>query len=107
LVSSAGPGREVNYALRQPTLPEQGELAVAWGRTPVGAAAKAWLRVPLLFARPERVPVEWFEGQQRLAQLPGFLEAVDTALRAQIDLGGQREVLLDELPRLRMPTLID
>jgi hypothetical protein len=53
------------------------------------------------------VPVEWFEEQQRLAQLPGFLEEVVTALRAQIDLGGQREVLLDELPRLRMPTLID
>jgi hypothetical protein len=63
--------------------------------------------VLLLFAGPERVPVEWFEEQQRLAQLPGFLEEVVTALRAQIDLGGQREVLLDELPRLRMPTLID
>ena len=106
LVDSAGLGREVNYALRHPTLPGQGELAIAWGKTPLGATGRAWLRVPLLFARPERVPVEWLEEQQRLTQLPGFMEAVVSALRAQIDLRGQREVLLDQLPQLQVPTLI-
>jgi 4,5:9,10-diseco-3-hydroxy-5,9,17-trioxoandrosta-1(10),2-diene-4-oate hydrolase len=44
--------------------------------------------------------------QCRLARSPGYLEAVVAALRAQIDTGGQREVLLDRLPRLQMPTLI-
>ncbi len=106
LVDSAGLGREVNPALRLPALPGHGELAVFWGKTPPGAAGRAWLRVPLLFARPERVPPEWLQEQHRLAQLPGFLEAVVAALRAQIDIGGQREVLLDRLPRLQMPTLI-
>ena len=28
------------------------------------------------------------------------------ALRAQVDMGGQREVLVDQLPHLGMPTLI-
>jgi len=31
---------------------------------------------------------------------------VEAALRAQIDLGGQREVLVDQLPDLEMPTLV-
>lgn len=44
--------------------------------------------------------------QRRLARLPGFLEATLSALRAEIDLTGQREVSLDELPQLAMPTLV-
>jgi pimeloyl-ACP methyl ester carboxylesterase len=59
LVSSAGLGQEVTYALRLPTLPGYGEAAVAWGKTPLGAFQRAWSRVPLLFGRPERVPTEW------------------------------------------------
>ena len=106
LVASAGLGREVTYALRLPTLPGYGEVAVAWGKTPFGAAQRAWLRVPLLFARPERVPAEWITEHHRLAQLPGFMEAVEAALRAQIDLGGQREVLVDRLADLEVPTLV-
>jgi 4,5:9,10-diseco-3-hydroxy-5,9,17-trioxoandrosta-1(10),2-diene-4-oate hydrolase len=106
LIDSAGLGQEVNYALRQPTLPGQGELAVILGKTPLGATVRTWLRVPLLFARPNRVPTEWFEEQQRLTQLPGFLEAVVAALRAQVNFEGQREVLLEQLPQLQMPTLV-
>ena len=34
------------------------------------------------------------------------MEAVDAALRAQIDLGGQREVLVDRLAELEVPTLV-
>jgi 2-hydroxy-6-oxonona-2,4-dienedioate hydrolase len=44
--------------------------------------------------------------QRRLAQTPGFLKAALTSLRAHVDLRGQREVLLDRLPHLSMPTLI-
>jgi 2-hydroxy-6-oxonona-2,4-dienedioate hydrolase len=106
LVASAGLGRAVTYALRLPTLPGYGEVVVAWGKTPFGAAQRAWLRVPLLFARPECVPGEWITEHHRLAQRPGFMEAVEAALRDQIDLGGQREVLVDRLPHLEMPTLI-
>jgi 2-hydroxy-6-oxonona-2,4-dienedioate hydrolase len=106
LVDSAGLGREVAYALRLPTLPGYGEGAAAWGKTPLGAFQRAWLRVPLLFGRPERVHTEWITEQARLPQLPGFMEATMSALRAQVDLGGQREVLVDQLPHLQMPTLI-
>ncbi len=106
LIDSAGLGREVSSALKWPALPGYGEAAITLSKTPLGATQRAWLRVPLLFARPERVPAEWFEEQHRLAQLPGFSEAVVAALRAQVDPGGQREVLLDRLPSLESPTLI-
>jgi pimeloyl-ACP methyl ester carboxylesterase len=62
--------------------------------------------VPLLFGRPERVPDVWITEQTRMAQLPGFTEATIAALRAQVDMGGQRKVLVDQLPHLQMPTLI-
>lgn len=106
LVASAGLGREVTYALRLPTLPGYGGATVAWGKTPLGAFQRAWSRVPLLFGRPERVPGEWITEQTRIAQLPGFTEATMAALRAQVDMGGQREFLVDQLPHLGMPTLI-
>ena len=106
LVASAGLGREVTYALRLPTLPGYGEAAVAWGKTPMGAFQRAWSRVPLLFGRPGRVPGEWITEQTRIAQLPGFTEATMVALRAQVDVGGQREVLVDQLPHLQVPTLV-
>jgi pimeloyl-ACP methyl ester carboxylesterase len=106
LVGSAGLGRTVSYALRAPTLPGYGELVIAWARTPPGAAGRAWMRANLLFARPHLVPTEWMAEQRRLARRPGFLEATLAALRAQIDPGGQREVLLEDLPFLTMPTLV-
>ena len=106
LVASAGLGREITYALRLPTLPGYGEVAVAWGKTPLGAFQRAWSRVPLLFGRPECVPGEWITEQTRIAQLSGFTRATMVALRAQVDMGGQREVLVDQLPHLGMPTLI-
>ncbi len=106
LVDSVGLGREVSYALRSASLPGYGELGVAWGKTPPGAAGRTWLQAPLLFARPERVPYEWFAEQYRLGQQPGFLEALIASLRAVVDLEGQREVLLDELTQLQMPTLV-
>jgi 4,5:9,10-diseco-3-hydroxy-5,9,17-trioxoandrosta-1(10),2-diene-4-oate hydrolase len=41
-----------------------------------------------------------------LAQLPNFIEATLGTLSSAVGPSGQREVLLDELPRLRMPTLV-
>ncbi len=106
LIDSAGLGRAVSYALRLPTFPGYGDLAIAWSRTPFGAAQRAWLRARLLFARPHLAPNEWMREQRRLTLLPGFLEAELAALRAQAGLGGQREVLLDRLSRLDIPTLV-
>ena len=80
LVGSAGLGRTVSYALRAPTLPGYGELAIVWAGTPPGAAGRAWMRANLLFARPHLVPTEWMAEQRRLARRPGFLEATLAAL---------------------------
>jgi pimeloyl-ACP methyl ester carboxylesterase len=106
LVDSAGLGRSATYALRSLTAPGYGELAIAWAKTPPGAAARAWSKAQLLFAHPQLAPAPWSAEQYRLARLPGFLEAALAALRAQLDLGGQREVLLDRLPQLEIPTLV-
>jgi len=44
--------------------------------------------------------------QCRLARLPGYLEAHLTALRALVGPFGQREVMVDRLPSLKIPTLV-
>ncbi len=106
LVSSAGLGREVTYALRSLALPGYGKLAVAWGKRRPGAAQRALGRSALLFARPWRVPREWIKEQYRLARLPGFLEAQLATVRVQVGVRGQREVLVDRLLHLKVPTLV-
>ena len=106
LVSSGGLGREVTYALRSLALPGFGKLAVAWGKRRPGALQRALGRSALLFAHPSRVPREWIKEQYRLARLPGFLEAQLATVRAQVGLRGQREVLVDRLSHLKVPTLV-
>jgi pimeloyl-ACP methyl ester carboxylesterase len=106
LVSSGGLGREVTYALRSLALPGYGKLTVAWGKRGPGALQRALGRSALLFARPWLVPREWIKEQYRLARLPGFLEAQLATVRAQVGLRGQREVLVDRLSHLKVPTLV-
>ena len=106
LVGSTGLGRAVNPLTLPTVLPNYGELAVGWAKTPSGAVQRAWGRVPLLFAHPARVPPGWLDEQVRLAQLPGFLEVSLATTRAQFGPLGQRVVALEELPRLPMPTLV-
>ncbi len=106
LVASSGLGRAVNLGLSALVIPGYGDLAVGWAGTAAGAAQRARSRARLLFARPGRAPKAWVSEQYRLARTPGFLAAQLAALRAELDPLGQREVLLDELPRLPMPTLL-
>jgi len=106
LVDSAGLGRSATFVLRSLTAPGYGELAVAWAKTPPGAAWRAWSKAQLLFAHPRFAPAAWTAEQCRLARSPDFLEAALAALRAQLDLQGQREVWLDRLAHLEMPTLV-
>ena len=106
LVDSAGLGRAVNPAFTSVNVPGLGEAAMPLWRTPIGAYQRAWGRATLLFARPGNVPREWLAEQRRLAVSPGYLEAHLTALRAQVDPGGQREVLIDWLYLMKMPTLV-
>ena len=107
LVDSAGLGRAVNPVFTSVNVPGLGEAAIPLWRTPVGAYQRAWERTALLFAYPpESVPREWLAEQCRLALLPGYLEAHLTALRALVSPLGQREVLVDRLPSVKMPTLV-
>jgi pimeloyl-ACP methyl ester carboxylesterase len=64
------------------------------------------VRASLLFARPWQIPLKWIAGQYRLARLPSFPRTELAALRTAINPAGQREVFVDRLPDLRMPTLI-
>ena len=106
LVAAAGLGRRVSPALRSLSLPGYGRLATAWGKTRPGAAQRALGRAGLVFASPRRAPREWLKEQYRLARVPGFLQAQLATVRAQVGIRGQREVLVDRLPGLRMPTLV-
>jgi 4,5:9,10-diseco-3-hydroxy-5,9,17-trioxoandrosta-1(10),2-diene-4-oate hydrolase len=107
LVDSAGLGRAINPAFTSVNVPGPFEAAMPFWRTPLGAHQRAWGRTALLFAHPPgSVPREWLAEQRRLALRPGYLEAHLTALRALVGPFGQREVLLDRLPLLEVPTLV-
>jgi 2-hydroxy-6-oxonona-2,4-dienedioate hydrolase len=107
LVDSAGLGQAINPAFTSVNVPGLGEAAMPFWRTSVGAYQRAWGRTALLFAHPPgSVPREWLAQQCRLAQSPGYLEAHLTVLRALVRPLGQREVLVDRLPFLEMPTLV-
>ena len=106
LVDSAGLGREVNPAFTSVNVPGLAEASMPLWRTWPGAYQRAWGRTMLLFAHPKSVPREWLAEQRRLAQSPGYLEAHVTALRALVDPAGQREILVDRLPLLEVPTLV-
>ena len=107
LVDSAGLGRAVNPAFTSVNVPGLSEAAIPFWRTPVGAYQRAWGRTALLFAYPPgTVPREWLAEQCRLALSPGYLEAHMAVLRALVSPLGQREVLVDHLASLKIPTLV-
>lgn len=106
LVSSAGLGRYVHAALRAMTAPGFGELASALGGTWFGSVQRAWLRVCLLFHNPALAPPDRLFEQQRLARTPHHLATTLAALRAQVSPLGQRELMLPDLRKLTMPTLL-
>jgi pimeloyl-ACP methyl ester carboxylesterase len=107
LVDSAGLGRAVNPAFTSVNVPGLGEAAMPFWRTPIGAYQRAWGRTALLFANsPGSVPREWIAEQKRLALSPGYLEAHLNVLRALVSPLGQREVMVDLLPALEIPTLV-
>jgi pimeloyl-ACP methyl ester carboxylesterase len=106
LVASAGLGREINPVFASVNVPALSEAAIPLWRTPVGAYQRAWGRATLLFAHPWEAPREWLAEQCRLARSPGYLEAHLAVLRALVSPAGQREVLLERLPHLEVPTLV-
>ena len=105
LVDSAGLGRDVHPLLALDTLPIIGELAIMISRVPGGDVGRTSMSTAMLFAQPSRVPKEFFDEQHALGRRPGQLEASTAMARALFD-ARQREVLLDRLPTLTMPTLV-
>jgi pimeloyl-ACP methyl ester carboxylesterase len=106
LSDSAGLGRAVSPALAAVTPPGGGDVAKILDKTPLGAGQRAFSRALLLFARPWQIPPKWLKDQYQLAQTPNFMEATLESIRSAVSIAGQREVLLDRLPELQMPTLI-
>ncbi len=106
LVDSMGFGQVVNPLLSNLTLPIFGEAAISWSKTPLGAKQRAWARAALLFANPFKAPAEWLAEQERMALLPGFLEANLSILRSQLYVLGQQQVVLSSLRELQMPTQV-
>ncbi|MEK6439538.1 alpha/beta fold hydrolase [Pseudonocardia sp. T1-2H] len=106
LVASAGLGRQVNPLLALDTVPGLGELAILLSRTPGGALARTALSMAMLFARPWRAPGDFVAEQHALARRPGQLENSTTMARALFDATGQREVVLDRLAAVTVPTLV-
>jgi 2-hydroxy-6-oxonona-2,4-dienedioate hydrolase len=106
LVDGAGLGAAVNPLLQQLALPGYGDFAVLWGKTGAGARQWAWMRAALVFARAGRAPASWIAEQDRLARLPGFSDATVAVLRSLIGWCGQRDLVLGQLGRLAMPSLV-
>lgn len=106
LVDSAGLGRDVNPLLVLGTLPIIGELAILLSRVPGGDLGRTTMSAAMLFAQPWRVPPEFFTEQHALGRRAGHLEAATAMARALFDVNGQREILLDQLHTLTMPTLV-
>lgn len=108
LVSSAGLGRGVTPLLRLLTIPGLGRLLTRWHRTSIGAWQWALMISALLFGNPLRVPRAWLVPMYQMARTPGYLEATVATARSELTIKGQREreIQLDRLPDLKLPTLV-
>ena len=104
LVASAGLGREVHPLLALDTMPGIGELAIMLSRIPGGDVQRTTMSAAMLFAKPWRVPAEFFTEQHDLGRRPGQLEASTAMARALFDMTGH--IMLDQLHTLTMPTLV-
>lgn len=108
LVDSAGLGRKISLAMRVLTLRPVGGIVTRLNKTSVGAQQWALQMAGLLFAHPTHAPRDWMEQVYQMARTPGYLEATVSTVRSGSTLRGQRkrEIMLADLPKLSMPTLV-
>ena len=108
LIDSAGMGRHLTFAMRLLTLPGMDKLVSVLGQTKLGAKLWSLSVTSLLFANPTQAPRDWFDRLNRMARDPGYLKATVEAVKGGNTLAGQRdrEIMLEQLPRLTMPTLL-
>lgn len=102
LIGSAGFGRQLALGLRLATLPLVGELLAMPHRSVV-----AW-SLRQNFVNPRLASPELVEELTRVRRQPGAKQALLSALRNSVTLGGLRPhlVLQDQLHALSAPTLI-
>jgi pimeloyl-ACP methyl ester carboxylesterase len=98
-----------------PHIPVQHDIAVHDRRVNVGGINTQYLeagtgRPMLLVHGHEQSATSWrwviHAEQHDVGRRPGQLEASTAMARALFDITGQREILLDQLPTLTMPTLV-
>jgi pimeloyl-ACP methyl ester carboxylesterase len=106
LIDSGGLGRYINPSNVIETLPGVGEVGQLVSRSPLGRLHRALLRAALLYARWWRVQPAWLAEQQRLSSLMGFPEANLAINRSTVDMWGQKELILEDLPHIQVPTLV-
>lgn len=106
LVDSAGLGQAVHPLLALDTLPVIGELAVMISRIPGGAVGRTSMSTAMLFAQPWRIPADFITEHHALGRRPGQLESSTAMARALFGPNGQRQILLEHLPTLTIPTLV-
>ncbi|MEC4722872.1 MULTISPECIES: alpha/beta fold hydrolase [Noviherbaspirillum] len=107
LADSAALGRETHPLLVMLALPFVGETISLWCTTPWGASQWTWMLASIAFSRPHRIPLSWYSNAFRLARQQGhIMGGVVAPVRGQLGLTGQREVLLDLLVQLEIPTLV-
>lgn len=106
LVSSGGLGRYIHPSNVFETLPGVGELGQVVARTPLGRLQRAIVRAALAYARWWRVPPEWFAEQLRLSSMAGFRRVNLAISRSTVDMWGQKELVIDDLRHLQVPTLV-
>ncbi len=106
LIAAAGLGRGVTPVLRATALPVVGDIGVVIARSRPGAMLRAVSKAPMVFGRPWRIPQPWLADQYRRARDGRFIEITLRSLRMQVGVGGQRQVVLDELSALTLPTLV-
>jgi pimeloyl-ACP methyl ester carboxylesterase len=104
LIGSAGLGRAVSMTMRLLSLPGMRKLAAHFYTTSLGARVWESQLSLMLFARSS--PSGWRERVHRMALMPGYMEAVAATTASAINLRGQREILLDQLSKLTVPTLV-
>jgi pimeloyl-ACP methyl ester carboxylesterase len=106
LVASAGLGREIHPLVTTLCSPGLGDWATAWAITPLGQLQRVGWRACGSFSRLKRAPIGWFVDQLWLGVFPQILWDQLLLSRVLIGKEGQKEVLLDRLPDISVPTLI-
>ncbi|MFJ6699509.1 alpha/beta hydrolase [Streptomyces sp. NPDC091272] len=106
LVSSSGMGRVLSPVLALQAGTPLGDLTALVPRLPLGPQLLVASSAVMGACRPWRVSPAWFASQVKSIAVPETLRTTLRLQRSSVGLLGQRNLLLDKLSELRMPTLV-